>query len=212
MAHAKTRAHAGLTCSQCSLKPQVWPAPVAAPRFPGGALCTSGPPSLPQVPELRLVCGDILRQDLGALLEGMRRHPAELAAAQAAAAAQRQLAAAGAGGAAASGEVAQHAAAASTAAGQQQPGEQQQAGQQQAEQARPAARRKVKVVANLPYYITKDCLLCMLPTGADIEAVYFMLQVGRLGGSAWASAAGGVPGGCRRPRCVVGEVQAAAHW
>ena len=49
---------------------------------------------------------------------------------------------------------------------------QQQAGQQQA--AGPA----VRVVANLPYYITKDCLLRLLPLGGQLSHLFFMLQVG----------------------------------
>lgn len=35
-----------------------------------------------------------------------------------------------------------------------------------------------QVVANLPYNITKDCLLRMLPLGGTLSHLYFMLQVG----------------------------------
>lgn len=35
-----------------------------------------------------------------------------------------------------------------------------------------------QVVANLPYNITKDCLLRMLPLGGALSHLYFMLQVG----------------------------------
>jgi 16S rRNA A1518/A1519 N6-dimethyltransferase RsmA/KsgA/DIM1 with predicted DNA glycosylase/AP lyase activity len=38
--------------------------------------------------------------------------------------------------------------------------------------------RHVKVVANLPYNITKDCLRKMLPLGDRVSHVLFMLQVG----------------------------------
>ncbi len=34
------------------------------------------------------------------------------------------------------------------------------------------------MVANLPYNITKDCLLRMLPMGGTLSHLYFMLQVG----------------------------------
>jgi 16S rRNA (adenine1518-N6/adenine1519-N6)-dimethyltransferase len=38
------------------------------------------------------------------------------------------------------------------------------------------APRRIKVVANLPYYITTDILKILLPMGDDIEHIAFMLQ------------------------------------
>eukprot|EP00887_Chlorella_sp_A99_P004463 scaffold30.g4463.t1 len=85
---------------------------------------------------LRIVHGDILRQDLPALLDAMAADAARLQEGR------RQQAGSGGGGAASS------SAAGSDAAG-----------------PLPAAR-KVAVVANLPYNITKECLAAMLPLGA----------------------------------------------
>lgn len=148
-----------------------------------------------QVLEMRLVCGDILRQDLSQLLAGMHQHAAEHAAAAAqwagdghAQDVQQGPSISGGGTEAAGG----------TGGG--------------------GGTGRVKVVANLPYYITKDCLLqvarsggggrgeeraeacgrfpgqaaaaiptqrppCrvapqMLPRGGEISDLYFMLQVG----------------------------------
>ncbi|KAK9830535.1 hypothetical protein WJX72_012320 [[Myrmecia] bisecta] len=39
-----------------------------------------------------------------------------------------------------------------------------------------ARSRKVKIIANLPYYITKDCLRQVLPLGDSVSLVYLMLQ------------------------------------
>jgi 16S rRNA A1518/A1519 N6-dimethyltransferase RsmA/KsgA/DIM1 with predicted DNA glycosylase/AP lyase activity len=43
-------------------------------------------------------------------------------------------------------------------------------------------RRRVKVVANLPYNITKDFLVAMLPQGELISELSIMIQVGSGGG------------------------------
>ena len=40
--------------------------------------------------------------------------------------------------------------------------------------------QKVKVVANLPYYITTDILKKLLPLGGSLSNLIFMLQVPRL--------------------------------
>jgi len=128
-----------------------------------------------QVPQLRLVVGDILRQDLRQLLADMQTHPQQLQdkqqeqqqPAEAASAQQGQ-----ADGAGPQPSQQQPPAAQAQAANQQ---------QQEGQQAQPW--RRVKVVANLPYYITKDCLVAMLPLGEHISALYFMLQAsGRVGG------------------------------
>lgn len=37
--------------------------------------------------------------------------------------------------------------------------------------------RKVKVVANLPYNITKECLVAILPLEAQVSTMVLMLQV-----------------------------------
>lgn len=142
-------------------------------------------PALPsccraQVAQLRLICGDVLRQDLPALLAGMQRHPEQLdcgAAEAAEAAAGQELQAqqrAQPGG--------QPAAEQQQVEGAAVPVEQQQDHLQPAapaarqEESAPAEQRKVKVVANLPYYITKDLLVQMLPLGDRVSALYLMLQ------------------------------------
>ena len=121
-----------------------------------------------------MVTGDILRQDLTALLRAMRlRHaerqqqheleqqdvqqPAAIAAESAEAAAAAAAASSPAGGGVAAGPEAASADA--------------------AEAAGVGVGPAVRVVANLPYYITKDCLLLMLPLGQHISHLYFMLQV-----------------------------------
>ena len=73
---------------------------------------------------LELVCGDVLRQDLSALLDGLE---------------------------------ARHAATAAAASGSNAPS-------------------KVKVVANLPYYITKDFLTQALPAGDRVSSLLLMVQ------------------------------------
>jgi 16S rRNA A1518/A1519 N6-dimethyltransferase RsmA/KsgA/DIM1 with predicted DNA glycosylase/AP lyase activity len=104
------------------------------------------------------VCGDILRQDPLALLGAMADHGAALEA----------DAAASAGGRAQDEQ--QPAAQAAT----QQEGQQQRQGQG-TDGKKPA--RPIKVVANLPYYITKDCLTAWLPLGGHVASLIFMLQV-----------------------------------
>lgn len=143
-----------------------------------------------QVPELRLVWGDILRQDVAQLLVDMRAHAQQRSGQQQA--------------------DEQH----GPAAQQQQPPPQQHeeerqqlvAEQQHAAEAAGAAAGPqaglevtVKVVANLPYYITKDCLVQMLPLGGDISALYFMLQVLGVQG---AHPAGVHPAGCIQLGCI----------
>lgn len=97
------------------------------------------------MPQLRHICGDILRQDLPQLIADMHQHAADL---------QQQQPAAGPGGSSGEGgdprpqDVQQPAAA----------GAQQQQ-HQEAAAGQPGQRPKIKVVANLPYYITKDCLV-----------------------------------------------------
>lgn len=72
------------------------------------------------------------------------------------------------------------------AAARQQQQQQQQGQQLEAEQAQQDADKhldkhlseqsNIKVVANLPYYITKDLLVKMLPLGDDVSALFLMLQ------------------------------------
>jgi 16S rRNA A1518/A1519 N6-dimethyltransferase RsmA/KsgA/DIM1 with predicted DNA glycosylase/AP lyase activity len=66
--------------------------------------------------------------------------------------------------------------AASSSAGTLQP-------QEQTQQQR-SKRRKVKVVANLPYNITKDFLVAMFPKGDLIAELSIMIQVRVLGHAA----------------------------
>jgi hypothetical protein len=126
--------------------------------------------NLTQVPELRLVRGDILRQPLPALLDSLQAHRAAWLAGEAAAAAGGRTAAAAAGAAHVHGRTAAEQQAAGlpgrahdlqqhSAAEQQQPQHRQPQQQQQQQQQQATEPPRVKVVANLPYYITKDCLL-----------------------------------------------------
>ncbi|KAL4434459.1 hypothetical protein ABPG75_000900 [Micractinium tetrahymenae] len=129
-----------------------------------------------EVPQLQLVCGDILRQDLPALLASMREHPRQLAGGSAAADAagrpqqQQQQQQYPGEQAVVSQQQESPVLPPSERQQQQQPPEQQQQQQAVGEQ------RKIKVVANLPYYITKDLLVKMLPLGDDVSALYLMLQ------------------------------------
>ncbi len=45
----------------------------------------------------------------------------------------------------------------------------------------PAHRPRIIIVANLPFYITKDFLQMLLPMGDIVSHVYLLLQVGRVG-------------------------------
>ena len=130
-------------CSEAHLAP----APCMHDRLPPVPAC----PAL-QVPQLRLVVGDILLQDLPRLLAGMRQQAEQQQGQQQQQQQQHQ----------GQQDVQQPAAAA--------------AQEQQSQQPQQQSKVQVKVVANLPYYITKDCLLQMLPLGADISHLYFMLQ------------------------------------
>jgi hypothetical protein len=139
---------------------------------------------------MRLVCGDVLRQDLQALLDGMQQHRLDWLASPAGQAAgalsgTQAAAAAEASSAAAFGQDVQQPAAAAQQQGQDGDSLPQ---QQQQQEQEGAGRRgvaggehpaRVTVVANLPYYITKDCLNQMLPLGGRISDIYFMLQVSR---------------------------------
>lgn len=107
--------------------------------------------------------GDILPQDLPRLLSDMRQQAGQ----QQASAAHQQQAQQKALEQQQGQQDVQQPAASSSAQGQQ---------PQQSQQPQHQSKVQVKVVANLPYYITKDCLLQMLPLGADICHLYFMLQ------------------------------------
>jgi 16S rRNA A1518/A1519 N6-dimethyltransferase RsmA/KsgA/DIM1 with predicted DNA glycosylase/AP lyase activity len=126
---------------------------------------------LPQVPNLQLVHGDVMRLDLQALI-------AQMAEAAAAAAAAQQDSSS------------QH----SSSDPQQQQRQLQQAFQEALQQpaaagsssgsrsssgAAPARQRRrgVKVVANLPYNITKEFLQAMLPQGGVVSELSIMIQV-----------------------------------
>lgn len=169
-------------------------------RSPSACLPPSHPcrhaPCWPsQVPQLRLICGDILRQDLPALLAGMREHAGQAngngaAAAAADAAGQQQQQQQPDGGTANAPSQQQAGAAAPLRAEQQ--------GAQQP-RAAAAGQLPIKVVANLPYYITKDLLVKMLPLGGAVSALYLMLQA-RRGAAEHALPAPGRLGSCRLAR------------
>lgn len=123
-----------------------------------------------QVPELTLVSGDAVMVNLEAIVRSMIEQPRPLDATPSAAsspasssssstseapaaAASSQPAAGSSGGS--------HAISSSSAA------------------ARPGGGRpggKVKVVANLPYNITKDLLVLMLPLGELVSELHIMIQ------------------------------------
>ena len=162
-------------------------------RKGSGATHPTPPNTHPQEPRLRVVTGDILRQHMPDLLHGM-----EAWAAQHAAAAQQQ-GAEGTGAAHGSGEPAapqgqQQGAASAAEDAEQQQGQTQQQQQQQKPSPPPCPGRSVKVVANLPYYITKDCLLQVGGReggGGGVEGVMGRRWGCVWGGRAHALAAGG---------------------
>ncbi|GAB4815735.1 hypothetical protein N2152v2_002781 [Parachlorella kessleri] len=121
-----------------------------------------------KVPQLRVIQGDILRVDLGRILGGMQawgQQQAQAAAAATPPAAGAEASAAAAASAAVAAAAAEGNSGSSAGAGARDP----------AAYNQPPGR-VIKVVANLPYNITKDCLLRLLPLGGEISHLYFMLQ------------------------------------
>lgn len=114
-----------------------------------------------EVPALRVVQGDIMRVNLPQLLGEMRGEEGGAGGALHQNPPLDPLPAPSGGGGVGSGD---------SSSGQEG------ACSEEGTDGEQGSSKLIKVVANLPYNITKECLLSMLPLGGDISHLYFMLQ------------------------------------